>query len=169
MQSTEVIFLLGEGFRYLTRRLSVLVGSISSADMFGTRPHICIILCGKIEIMSFSSNGHILHISYIITLQLNINSTQTKAPIPSPPYHHSLVVRPQISHHKAGISILVYEYLHTPAPSRSPKGPKPQMRAACWGPGGSHIAASALSDSLHATPTLFGDVLLQTSCNPGYR
>lgn len=95
IQSTEVIFLLGEGFRYLTRRVSVLVGSISSADMFGTRPHICIILCGKIEIMSFSSNGHILHITYIITLHLNTNSTQTKTPIPSSPYDHSLVVHPQ--------------------------------------------------------------------------
>jgi hypothetical protein len=147
-----VVFLVDEGFCHLSRTVSVSVGSTSSseaADIFGARPYICIILRGEIAIMSFSSNGPILHISYIITLQLDTNSTQLKTPIPftrSQPRSP-----PSISHHKAGISILVYEYLHTPAPSRSPKGPKPQMRAACWGPGESHIVASALSDGLYCT------------------
>lgn len=147
-----MIFLLGEGFYYLSRTVSVLVGSASSseaADIFGARPYICIILRGEIAIMPFSLKSPILELSYIITLQLDTNSSQPRTPIPftrSQP--RSL---PSISHHKAGISLLVYEYLHTPAPSKSPKGPKPQMRAACWGPGGSHIAASALSDSLHCT------------------
>ncbi|KAH6964408.1 hypothetical protein DER45DRAFT_149363 [Fusarium avenaceum] len=152
MSSTGVVFLLGEGFCYLSRSVSVLVGSTSSseaADIFGARPYIYIILRGEIAIMPFSSKVPILDLSYMITLQLDTNSSQPRTTIPftrSQPRSP-----PTTSHHKAGISILVCEYLHTPAPSKSPKGPKPQMRAACWGPGGSHIASSALSDSLHCT------------------